>query len=312
MTRPVFRVGDVAKCPKHGPGVAVSAPSGIRVNGRALRKVGDAIVCTDGSMDRLGSGAATVRVLGTDWAGRLGDETLHGGTVMLGSTNVRIGGPSATGCVGKLKTACQAMAAGRNPPKGAVGPDGKQLPPHTAEQSYNNCGMEAMRMLIRQATGNRVDQESFFDYMIDNYTSPEARKKRGRSGKAAGRDSKLPKDRYRSGGTHPDEQIGGLRDFGVEAEQFEQTPAAIQKGVKEGKGIMAGVWMDMVDPPPGSKGTQTGPHVLVIIGVVYDEHGRAVAYIVNNPASGCGIQYPAAQIERALTKRGIMTKKPIW
>lgn len=312
MTRPVFRVGDVCKCPKHGPGVAVSAPSGVRVNGRPMRKVGDPIACTDGSLDRLGSGAATVRVLGSDWAGRLGDETLHGGTVMLGSTNVRIGGPSATGCVGKLKSACEGMASGRNPPRGAVGPDGTQLPPRNPTQSYNNCGMEAMRIVIRQATGNHIDQETLFDYMIDHYTSPEARKKRGVPKEGWRNDGKAPKDRFRSGGTYADEQVSALRDFGVEAEEFVPNPESIKQGVKEGKGVMVGVYNGMMDLPPGQKGTKTGAHMIIITGVVYDEQGRAVAYIINDPASGCGLRYPAASIERALMPGGVRTKKAIW
>src|SRR5438034_8406764 len=103
----------------------------------AARK-SDLCVCV-GPPDTINKGAMPVRI-GNKPAARMTDTTDHGGMVVIGCPTVLIGDAGISGNTLAGLAACQAAAAGRNPPKGALDPNGNQLQPNTAGQSYNNCG----------------------------------------------------------------------------------------------------------------------------------------------------------------------------
>lgn len=310
MAAQAFRHGDITACPEHGVGVADQVAGTVRVNGRALLRVGSSVKC-GGEADRVGTGAVKVTV-GSMYSARVGEHTAHGATLAQGSVNVLIGSPSGAGAPLLLSLACLDMISGRNPPPGSRSSDGTPLPSKSESQSYNNCGLEACRTLILQATKREVDQEALFDYAIDHYLSPEKRKERGLPPYESAQ-SKAPAKRYESGGTDGDEQVAILKDFGVPSHVFDQTPESIYEGLAQGKGVLVGVyagtlWMDeRKDEQP------TGPHAILITGVERDENGKVTAYIINDSAYfGCGATVPADRVHRALLAKGVMTDKPIW
>lgn len=307
MAEAAFRSADTTNCPQHGAGVAGPPAGTVTINGRPVVKIGDTIVCADSTVDPLASGATRVTV-SSMFVGRVGERTTHGALVDSGSPKVVIGSPSGCGCPGKLSKACVAMAAGRNPPKGAIDTrNGQPLLPGSGGQSYNNCGLEASRQLIRQATGNPIDQETLFDYAIDNYLSDEKKKARG---EAPMGQSKEPAKRFPSGGTGGAEQAAILNDFGVPSDVFDQSPEAIQAGVASGKGVLVWVyaktlWKD--------KEEARGKHAILVTGFELGPDGSVVAYIVNDTAGlGCGARVPADKLHRALLTKGVMTKERIW
>jgi uncharacterized Zn-binding protein involved in type VI secretion len=91
------RITDMHLCPMvtgvvphvGGPVLPPGSPT-VLINGLPAACVGDICVCT-GSPDSIIKGSATVMIGGKP-AARLGDTTAHGGTIIIGSPTVIIGG----------------------------------------------------------------------------------------------------------------------------------------------------------------------------------------------------------------------------
>ncbi len=289
MSMPAFRGGDPSACSAHGGATADPAPATVLVNGRPLRVVGDHLTCADGSKDVIRSGASQV-VFKREFVARLGELSGHG-TLGPGSPNVVIGSPSVCGGCRRMKTICAGMAAGR--------PNGR------SNQSANNCGVESMRQLIAQATGNPISEKTLLEFMIDHYTGRLAAARRGDPFGTILGDSKdnLPK----AGGTQTGDMVGGLRDHGVPAHREGNTPENIQNAVDNGQGVIAGVWAGTLwkNGPHGEKYEHmpdgTAAHAIVVTGLERDASGKVIAYIINDTGIGtCRQRIPAALFERSL------------
>ncbi|MBQ0788021.1 MAG: PAAR domain-containing protein [Oceanihabitans sp.] len=94
------RITDLHVCPMETPGVVPIPHVGgpivgpgeptVLIGGLPAAKVGDALVCV-GPPDSIVSGSRTVNIGGMP-AARVGDVTAHGGTIVIGASNVLIGG----------------------------------------------------------------------------------------------------------------------------------------------------------------------------------------------------------------------------
>lgn len=91
------RLTDMHACPLStgqvphvgGPITGPGAPN-VLINGMPAAVTGDMAVCV-GPPDHLVKGSATVLINGKP-AARMGDTTAHGGSIVVGSPNVMIGG----------------------------------------------------------------------------------------------------------------------------------------------------------------------------------------------------------------------------
>lgn len=94
---PAARIGDNHVCPMvtgvvphvGGPIVGPGAAT-VMISSMPASVVGDSCVCT-GPPDSIVKGSSTVLLAGKP-AVRLGDQTAHGGTIVLGAPTVMIGG----------------------------------------------------------------------------------------------------------------------------------------------------------------------------------------------------------------------------
>ncbi|MBX3436564.1 MAG: PAAR domain-containing protein [Planctomycetaceae bacterium] len=94
---PAARVGDLHVCtqvtgvvPHVGGPIAGPGAATVLINSMPASIVGDTCVCV-GPPDKTVKGSGTVMLKGKP-AVRLGDQTDHGGTIVLGSPTVLIGG----------------------------------------------------------------------------------------------------------------------------------------------------------------------------------------------------------------------------
>ncbi len=91
------RVGDMHTCPMvtalvphvGGPVLPPGCPT-VMIAGMPAARVGDMVTCA-GPPDTIVMGSATVMIGGMP-AARMGDSTAHGGSIVLGSPTVDIGG----------------------------------------------------------------------------------------------------------------------------------------------------------------------------------------------------------------------------
>ena len=97
---PAARLTDMHTCPMQTPGippilhiggpvVGPGAPT-VLIGKMPASVMGDSCVCV-GSPDSIIKGSATVMICGKP-AARMGDTTVHGGTIILGCPTVLIGG----------------------------------------------------------------------------------------------------------------------------------------------------------------------------------------------------------------------------
>lgn len=91
------RITDMHTCPMFtGPVPHVGGPvmppgcTTVTIGGMPAARVGDMCMCT-GPIDTIINGSSTV-MIGKMPAARMGDPTAHGGTIILGSPTVMIGG----------------------------------------------------------------------------------------------------------------------------------------------------------------------------------------------------------------------------
>ncbi len=100
MGQPAARITDMHTCPMQTPGVPPIPHVGgpiigpgeptVLIGKLPAAVVGDSCVCV-GPPDTIAKGSSTVMIGGKP-AVRMGDTTAHGGSVVLGCTNVLIGG----------------------------------------------------------------------------------------------------------------------------------------------------------------------------------------------------------------------------
>lgn len=96
MSKPAARVGDMHTCPlvdvlkPHVGGPIMQGSANVLIGGMPAARVGDMAACV-GPVDMIAMGSATVLING-QMAARMGDMTAHGGVIVLGFTQVLIGG----------------------------------------------------------------------------------------------------------------------------------------------------------------------------------------------------------------------------
>jgi uncharacterized Zn-binding protein involved in type VI secretion len=298
-----------------GP-ILAPCSTNVRVNGLAAARATDRAVC-NGPPDFIVTGAASVRVNGVPIA-RVGSKTLHGGAVVEGSADVRIGGSSAGATFGDkqaAKKACEAMAAGRNPPQGAVYPPGdqragKQIPPHTPGQSYNNCAIESCRILLHQR-GIRVGQEELLDDAIRHHDAEGAfRPREGGRIMEVERDPD-PRRLYESGSATPFDTENLLERHGVSSSWSLQSMQGIAQALAERRGVITSHnASDLWGRPDIS-----GGHAIVVSAVTFDAEGRiARVTTVDTGIGSCERELSAADFEDSFRVPAVMTStdEPVW
>lgn len=225
-----------------------------------------------------------------------------GGTssIVGGCLNVLVGCAGITGNVPAGQAACVAVRAGRNPPPGTLDPNGNQLQPHTAGQSYNNCGCETSRQLINQATPANISQETLLNQAM-----------------AGGQATQVPGNLYQSGGTNPQTRQQILANNGVPSHLEDRTMGNLEASVAADKGSIVVVdsqtlWTNGTTPP------STGDHVVVVTGVEYDDDGNVKSVVINDTGAGTCSQKVPVNVWNQATSPAIgnwqtnVTDKPVW
>lgn len=88
MGRPVATLGDMHTCPLHGGGPILDpGQTGVTIDGLPVAVVGGTCLCGTSGTDGLASGSPTVRINGKAVM-RVGDMTRHGGLVATGKPTV--------------------------------------------------------------------------------------------------------------------------------------------------------------------------------------------------------------------------------
>lgn len=279
---PAGRRTDTHVCPSHEGGPLDGKAAKVEINSLPAARATDRASCK-GSTDFIITGAATVEIMGKP-AARITSKTLHKGDVILGSTNVLIGGPSAGVTLGNPTVAwaaCQVAAMGRTSGR--------------TQQSYSNCGVEASRIIINQATGKRYTEDDTLDWAMEHD------------------DATRRSHRERSGSTSPGDREKLLRDHGVESDQKPQEMSSLAQDVAEGKGVItshdAGILWD-------DSRALGGGHAVVMTGVTYDANGDVESVTVLDTGTGnCESKVPADRFKKSLLgwpRKANVTQKPIW
>jgi uncharacterized Zn-binding protein involved in type VI secretion len=264
------RRNDFHACPAH-PGGDICAPftSEVETNGFPQARAGDPALC-GGPVDFLVTGSGTVTVRSKP-AARVTDKSMHKGAVMVGSLNVKIGGPTVGVMLGDPDAAeqdCAALAATRHTPG-------------QTRQSYGNCGIEASRAAINRARAARG---------LPPMTEDEALQ-RGIALGVAGHDPAKP---WALGATDANGRVKLLKDQGVDASTEPGTPENIAQRVAEGRGVSASVYPYWYWPA-WAHSKLDAQHEIGITGVEFDENGNVKAYIVTDSALGdCHLRIDAA------------------
>ncbi len=276
------RMNDPHLCEAHGPAPLPDGALSVKVNSQPTVRVGDAFNC-GGCANRVQTGASTV-TFGGEFAARLTDKSDHGGSIVIGSGNVVIGGPTGMGCTGAGKSTCQAMAAGR-----------KSLDVH---QSYGNCMPESLRQIIRRATGNEVLEDELLAYGLGHKLSTNA------------------PGTGQHGGTSPQNAVSLLQSFGVAAENVPAAGAPTLADLKHAVGGRKGVvtTLHTKDYWPDGGG---GYHAVLVTGIELDKDGNVTAVFINDTGLGqCGMKVSAASFAASIKDGGnqplVVTKGAIW
>ncbi len=258
---PTARVGDKSVCPLHGAGI-IQPPGALTVSANSMptARVTDRLLCAGGIVDFIVTGSSGVEIAGLP-AARVGDKTLHGGTITTGSGDVNAGGVTVGGMLGfpaAWRQTFDAEATGRASGK--------------PQQTYGNCAVESSRALVL-ANGGTVAEPAALDWAIANGladadANPSAR-----------------------GGTSPDGRQTILAHDGVASHQEDATSANLSQAVAEGRGVITShdagkLWGD----------NTVGGHAITVIGLQYGANRQISDVITNDTGLGVGERsVPATQ-----------------
>lgn len=282
------RIGDNHICPMvdgvkpHVGGPIASGFPQVSIGFMPAARQGDLVTCV-GPPDSIMMGSLTVKIGGMA-AARFMDPTVHGGMIVIGCPTVIIGDvgngrPFAVlGNPSAGTDACNAAASGRDS--------------GSTQQSYQNCGVESVRQIINQATGENVREDALLDEAMD--------------GSNADRETQ----RADSGGTSPAQREAILAQHGVASNQQDATMANILNAVGSGRGVITSHDVSVLWGPGNS-----GGHAILVTGVEFDENGQPETFITNDTGTGtCGARYPADVFMNSLRPgRPVnVTDDPIW
>jgi uncharacterized Zn-binding protein involved in type VI secretion len=291
MALPAARLRDLSACPAHGAGLVAQGADSVQANNQPLARASDQCACTAGPADTITTGSATVRANDRP-AARVGSKTVHGGNVMTGSANVWVGGPDATlvGPVSAGMASCKGMAQ-------------TSKTQGSKSQSWGNCGLETMRSMLN-ARRARLG--------LPPITEEEMLKKGLDAG--AGNDPAAP---WAKGATNGKTESEIMKAEGMPIRWEWGTPENIEAELAKGQPVGARVHPVEYWPPDST--SAAAEHEVLVIGVEHDEHGKIVAYIINDSGIGkCGMRVPAAEFDAARKdkdgkQKGIMVpQEPVY
>ncbi|MGE0788518.1 MAG: PAAR domain-containing protein [Sandaracinaceae bacterium] len=274
--KPAARIGDGHACPAHGGGpLGPVSTTHTYIGGALVARKGDRAECGP-AVDVIANGSPTVIVEGSN-ASREGDPMAHGGAITGGESSVLIGDKFSPPQEDRAKAYCDAMADGR-----------RGNNPH---QTYDNCGIEAVRTLLHAATGSDIDEDTLLAFaMRRGYAEDE-----GVIGQLT------PTD----GASGPDQRLGLLGAGGVPAQfrSFAFPPARgdeIGSLLGNGHGVLVDLDEKYIWEATGGAEAQYSPHTLGLTGVTYGPDGAIDTYIINDSITGCGVEIDAAAFEQAV------------
>jgi phosphoribosyl-AMP cyclohydrolase len=235
-------------------------------------------------------------------AARVSDSGTHPGSVIMppGCPSVLIGLSGTTGNPRLGLADCQAAAAGRNPPPGTLDNSGNPVPSGTAQQSYNNCGVETSRLLINRARGTNLTQEGLLNWAMNNHIATQ-----------------VPGNLFASGGTNPAGRAAILNQNNVPAHLEARNMANLEQSVMQGRGNIVTVdsstlWSN------GATAPSTGDHVVNVIGLEYDDNGDVTHVIITDTGTGnCQQRVPINVWNQATDPvigswQTVVTNNPLW
>lgn len=279
------RVGDLHQCGVSHVGGPLLPPCSetVKIDGVPCARAGDLLSCAGpgSAPDFVVTGSSTVFIDGRP-AARLLDKTMHGaGMILAGSADVAIGGPAIGIMLGNARKAYgrfSAMASGRHSGK--------------LQQSYGNCGIEAARQLINQATNNTVGEDALLNEAVAH-------------GEAAN-----SSDQTKLGGSRATSRQALMARHFVPSSLQPNTLASIEQAVAERKGVISTHEVSVLWGP-----SQTGGHAVVVTGLAYNPDGTLQNVIINDTGTGQGARaVPAQQFEESLLygDNANVTDAPIW
>lgn len=269
--QPAARVSDMHTCPMVTPGtppvphvggpvLPPGAPT-VLIGGLPAARMGDMAVCV-GPPDTIAKGAVPVPIEKMS-AARMGDNTAHGGVIVVGCPTVLIGLSGTAGNVRVGTAMCNAAAGGRGS--------------GTTQQSYNNCGVESSRQLINQANSSAVTENQLLQQAIN-------------AGQASGTPGSPPV--FADGGTGAAGRQSILASNGVASTVQASNTANMGQSLARGQGVIANLDAAQLwggTTPPGSL------HAVTVTGVEYDDAGNVKNVIINDTGTGnCGQSVPIA------------------
>ena len=316
MTRPAGRGDDPDQCPNHGFGWQKPDDHKVRVNGKLLVSASAPIVC-GGCNDFVVTGSGTVALGGQPVAGQA-DKTMHGGHLATGSGNVLIGGPTVGAVLGgptTAKAACEAMGADR--PGGHLG------------QTYGNCGIESVRLIVNQAKQASHTEAELYGHAVENKHASSTEygfdKEKGfyYETLSSHRDSSgnlivdgVTPHWTEFGGTTVDGRHDLLNEYGVKVENEWQTVDGVAQAVAEGKGVITMHNVDFLwDGDREKSARRSGSHAINVTGVAYNPDGSIKGFYTADTGLGdCCRFVPVGYFEEStpLLGRMTVTSQRIW
>ena len=228
-------------------------------------------MCGGVNANALTTGSASVTVRDRP-AARLPAPAAHNAVITTGSSNVFIGGPSAS-LVGRVTAggyACQALAAGRASGK--------------STQTWGNCGVETMRQIVNAAREKQG---------LPPYTEDKMLALAIAAGAVAGPDS----DHF--GGLGADANRKMMEQEGVPVDISNMSNEEIAAAVAAGCPV--GAWVDVSGYWTNG---QSGMHEVLVTGVERDADGNITAVFVNDSGLGsCGMRIPIGNFNKARTDK---------
>ncbi|MEZ6138324.1 MAG: PAAR domain-containing protein [Pirellulaceae bacterium] len=282
------RLGDLHICPMvtgivpHVGGPIAAGFPQVMIGGMPAARQSDMVTCV-GPPDSIMMGSLSVKIGGMA-AARFMDPTVHGGMITIGCPTVIIGDVGK----GRPLTVLGNPAAGMDACNAAAG--GRDS--GSTQQSYQNCGVESVRQIINQVTGESVDEDTLLDEAMD------------------ANDADREATRADSGGTSPASREDILARHGVDSSQQDATLENILNAVGTGRGVITSHDVSVLWGPGNS-----GGHAILVTGVEFDEHGQPETFITNDTGTGtCGARYPADVFMASLRPgRPVnVTDEPIW
>lgn len=288
---PAAREMDWHLCPQsqhYGGGVGVGEDRQVLANGVRQARGTDPAMCA-GPADYIVTGSGTVLVCGEP-AARMSDKTMHQGFVAFGSGNVFVGGPTVGVVLGgsdAAKRACANAAKGRR--AGA------------SRQSYENCAVEACRVVINKSRGSEHTEDQMLDEAMNRGYAERTKARRDSGGMSMLDEEKL------------------LKDHGVDANLERLSRAELLQRIADRRGVItkhdAGeLWNSPEDA--------NQPHAVIPYAVEYGPDGRPRAVVVLDTGTGnCAERIPMAQFWSSLgwdpsmpdwPVLAVATRHPIW